>query len=346
MKNIIFWVIVIIVVVFLSSAVFISLFGKDILVSTIEKSLSMKTSLDAAIYRPPFAITLYRLRIGDIFLAEEISFSINPAGFLAGKIILDGLVIDRPVITLEQSPEGKLNLPQFQGKGKKFNLIPAGVIVKKGKVIFIDKKISPAGFKNILDKINLSILKANFLPTSLRANYRLSAVFTDADSRAIGDLKGEGWFDFRQKDMDGYIEVKGLDASHFQPYYGSFISERKLRSANMNLKADLKSKSNDLAAVCHLELYNLTYEEVAQPQEKQNIFSNTLDLFTNEKGQIALDFTLRTRFDRPVFSGSKFKSVMIKAAGKNLANQPPEKIIDRVSNTIEQFKQMFKKPKK
>lgn len=345
MKKIIVWVLIITGALVLSSTLLIFLFGKDILVSQIERNLKTRSSIGSLYFWPPTRFRVHKLKIGDLFYAREVSFSVNPLGFLAGKIILDGLTITEPQVTLEQSAEGKLNLPQLAEKGKSPNLIPTGIVITNGKFIFTDRKVSAAGFNTVIDKFNFYLTKANPIPLSLRANYGFSGIVTDINYKVLGRLGGEGWLDFGLKDMDGYLEIKDLDAVHFQPYYGNFISERKLLAAAVNLRADLKSKSNDLSAKCHFELANLAYEAPAAQEEKPTIFSNSLDLFTNDQGKIILDFTLRTRFDQPSFNIRKFRSAVTKAAGQTLSKQP-DKVIERMGNTFEQFREMFKKPKK
>ena len=343
MKKIIIAILIIIIIILSFLAVFISRYGKDILVQQIEKNLQLKVSLESASFSLPLGLNIKKLKVGDLLVAEEISFSVNPLGLLAGKIILDGLTITEPVITLEQSEQGRLNLPALSQKKSKSNILPTGIVIRNGKFIFIDRKIDPAGFKTIIDKINFYLVKANLIPMSLRANYSLSGVFTDTHSKVLGDLKGKGWLDFGAKDMDGNLEIKDLNVAYFEPYYGDFISEKKLLAAVLNLKADLKSKNNDLSALCHFLLSNLIYQEAPQiTKEKQTIFSDPLDLFIDAQGRIALDFTLRTEFDNPRFNVSKFKSVISKAAGKTLSKQPG-KIIERVGNTFEQFRKIFQK---
>jgi hypothetical protein len=345
MKKIIIWVLLSAGALILAATLFAFLFGKDILSGQIERSLKVRSSMESLYFRPPLGARITKLKIGDFFSAKEVSFSVNPLGFFAGKIILDGLTVTEPVISLEQSEDGKLNLPEFGGKGKKKNILATGIVVTDGKLVFTDRQVSVGGFSTVIDKFNFYLTKANLIPLSLRANYGLSGLVTDINYKLLGRLNGAGWLDFGLKDMDGYIELKGLDAVHFQPYYGNFISERKLLAATLNLKADLKSKSNDLSAKCHFQLSDMVYEVPPVKEEKPTIFSNSLDLFTNDQGKIILDFTLRTRFDHPVFNLAKFRSAVTKAAGQTLSKQP-EKVIERVGNTIEMFRGMFKQPKK
>ncbi len=329
--------------------IFISFYGRQVLTSQIEKNLKRKVKIEKVAFSPPLSVTLTGLSVENLLTAQEVSFSPNLLGLLAGRVILDNLRFVKPVITLEYLADGKLNLPKSELKGKVPPLLATALIIEDGTLIFSDKKISPEGYKTILKSLDLKIYKAGLLPLSLRFGYKVSAIFVDPKDRKLGNVRGSGWVDFGPKDMDGDLRISGLDVTYFEPYYGNFISEKKLLAANLDFVSEMSAKRNDLVAQCHLEISDLVYLKEEPNKEESKIpdfFTSALDLFTNSQGKISLDFTVKTKLDNPRLIISKLKGTIAKAAVQNLANQPPAKVIGNIADTVDQFRQFFKKNKK
>ena len=340
-NKIIIWVIAVIAGIFIILNLIVPSFAKKIIVEQIEENLKVKASLGRINITPPFSINLIDLKIGDLFQADRVSVSPNILGFFAGKIVLSSVALINPVITVEQSKEGELNIPQLEQKGKQPPVYITGLALRNGKVIFIDKKAIPQGFKIILSRINVDISKVVLPPTSLKTNFKVSGDFLRPDNKKIGSINFLGWLDFGPKDMDGVLEVKDLDISYFSPYYGSFISSKKLLSAKLNSKTKFRSRNNNLDTVTNLRLSDLVYAKYEESELQVSSLSlsrNALDFFTDTKGNLDLEFDINTKLDAPNISIEQLKKVIFKAAAKNLANQNPEDLIKKVNDNIEQFK--------
>ncbi|MFH0917951.1 MAG: hypothetical protein V1830_02340, partial [Candidatus Omnitrophota bacterium] len=63
------------------------------------------------------------------------------------------------------------------------------------------------------------------------------------------------------------------------------------------------------------------------------------------KGNLRLEFDIDTQLDNPSLNQEKLQKIILKAATKNLANQPPEQLIEKVSNLIDQYKGLGKELK-
>ncbi|MCU0652577.1 MAG: hypothetical protein MUC39_06540, partial [Candidatus Omnitrophica bacterium] len=113
-------------------------------------------------------------------------------------------------------------------------------------------------------------------------------------------------------------------------------------SAKVNLASKLKAENNDLKIDSHFRLSNLIYGQEEQAQERGlpslDLTKNALDLFTDKKGNLDLDFILKTELDKPRISIKQLKRVILEAAMRNLANQPLDQTINKVQQTIKQFK--------
>lgn len=344
-SKILLWVIAVIFVIFVIANLAVSLFAKQIVVKQIEQSLKLPVRLAGVNVNFPLSIKLSKLEIGDLFKADEISVSPNLLGFLAGKIVLNGVALVNPVIALEQSADGSLNLPKLESKGKPPEIYLLSLSVRRGKFIFIDKKIDPAGFRIILANLNCRISKVMLPPTSLKADFKLSADICDAQSQKLGSVGLSGRLDYGPKDMDALLTIKDLDLIYFSPYYGNFISSKKLLSASLNVNTTLKARNNNLNILTGLKLSNLTYaqEEAVEGELPEiNLTRNALEFFTDSKGNLDLEFEINTKLDQPGISVEQLKKTILKAAAKNLSSQSPDELIRKVNDNIEQFKAIGK----
>jgi hypothetical protein len=340
-NKVIIWIFGVGLFVFIILNFAVSFFAKKIIVEEIEKNLKLEASLGGVNITPPFSVNLIDLKIGDLFQADRISVSPNILGFFAGKIVLNGVALINPVISLEQSSDGKLNLPQLEQKGEQPPVYLTGLVLRNGKFTFNDKKASPDGFKTILNRIDVDISKVVLPLTSLKTNFKISADFLNSDDQKIGSFIFSGWLDFGTKDMDGALTIKNLDITYFSPYYGSFISNKKLLSAKLNTRTTLKSKNNNLDTLTSLRLSDLVYarrevENLELPS--LSLTRNALDFFTDAGGNLDLEFDIRTKLDNPNVGIEQLEKIILKAAAKNLANQNPEDLIRKVNDNVEQIK--------
>jgi hypothetical protein len=245
------------------------------------------------------------------------------------------------VINLEQGADGKLNLPVIEAKpgAKAPEIYPISLKLQDGKIIFTDKKINSAGFQVIVDKLNINVAKVALPVTSLATDFSLSCQLASPAGKVFGGIVFSGWLDYPARDMDAKLEVKGMDITNFSPYYGNFISNKKLLSARLDLDSTFKAKDNLLKINTDLNLSGLIYEANQTEEELGfDLAKDALDLFIDSKGNLHLVFDVDTRLDNPALGKDKLKSIILKAAMKNLASQSPEQIVDKVSNVIDKFK--------
>jgi len=332
---------VILLVIFLVASVLVGVYAPKIVEDQIEKNLKVKASLGKISLSLPFTITLEKLEIGSLANIKKISFSPNLIALLFGKVVIHGLTITEPVINLEQGADGKLNLPVIEAKpgAKAPEIYPTSLKLQDGKIIFTDKKISAAGFQVIVDKLNISVTKVSLPVTSLATNFSLSCQLASPAGKAFGIIVFSGWLDYPARDMDAKFEIKGMDITNFSPYYGNFISNKKLLSAKLDLDSIFKARNNALKINTDFNLSSLVYEENQAEEELSfDLAKDALDFFTDSKGNLHLVFDVDTRLDNPALSKDKLKSIILKAAMKNLASQSPEQIVDKVSNVIDKFK--------
>ncbi|MBC8436623.1 MAG: DUF748 domain-containing protein, partial [Candidatus Omnitrophica bacterium] len=286
-NKIIIAIVILIITVFVALSAAVSMFGKTFLERKLSRALGIKSSIDSISLSVPLTINIRGLEIGELLQAQKISFS-------PGR-----LTITDPVVNLELSGEGKLNLPAFSRQGgapqnakknkegpksKKAPFLLTALNIKNGKFIFTDKKIMPQGYKTIIEGINIDIAKNILLPTSLKMNFSIEAEVADDRRNNLGAIDSSGWIDFGPKDMDGVLEIKELELTYFSPYYGNFLSNRKLLSAKLSTLSGLKAGDNNLEIDTHLKLHDLVYaqEKTAEkisPASTFDLAQKTRDLF-------------------------------------------------------------------
>src|SRR3989338_7301090 len=115
-NKVIIWFLAVFIAVFIASSVYISLYGKKIVEGQIEQNLKMKASIGSISLSIPFSVHLSNLEIGNLLRVEKISATPSIFGIFAGKIVLSGLTLVNPVINIEQSSGGTLNLSKFEQK--------------------------------------------------------------------------------------------------------------------------------------------------------------------------------------------------------------------------------------
>lgn len=214
-----------------------------------------------------------------------------------------------------------------------------------GKVIFTDRKAAPESFQVIVDKLNIRVAKVSFPVTSLATNFKISAELFNSQRVSFGSIVFNGWLDYLAKDMDADLEVKNLDITNFAPYYGNFISDKKLSKGILDLNSNFKAKNNDLKITTNFNLSKLVYETTQEAQPELELIKDTLDFFTNTDGNLSLKFTIDTKLDNPALSQKELKKIILKAAMKNLALQSPENLVDKVANAIDKYKDIGKELK-
>ncbi|MCX5693682.1 MAG: DUF748 domain-containing protein [Candidatus Omnitrophica bacterium] len=343
--TIIFWICGIFVVIFLIANILIGIYAPKIVQQQIQQNLKLKTSLGKISLSLPFTINLEKLEVGELASIKRISFSPNLVALLFGKIVIHGLNIIEPVIHLEQSSDGKLNLPVMEQKGKPPAIYLTSLNLRDGMIIFTDKKVTAEGFQVVLAKLNIKVAKVALPITSLETNFDVSTQLLSPQGEAFGDIVFSGWLDYLAKDLDAVLEVKGLDVTKFSAYYGNFISNRKLISARLDVVSTFTSRQNALHIATKFNLSNLVYAQAQNEQLNIDIMKNALDLFTDTKGNLRLEFDIDTLLDNPSLSQEKIKSLILKAAMKNLSNQSPQQLIDKVTTVIDQYKGLGKELK-
>jgi uncharacterized protein involved in outer membrane biogenesis len=354
--KVIFLIGAVLLIFFFLANILIGIYAPKVVEQQIEQNLKLKASLGKIGLSLPFTVTLERLEIGNLASIKKISLTPDLIALLFGKIVIHGLHIVEPVINLEQSADGKLNLPVSEQKGKSSPPVaeqkgtpPAiyltGFNLRNGKIIFTDRKVDPKGFQVIIGKLNVKVAKVSLPITSLATNFSMNAELINSQGSPFGKIDFNGWLDYSAKDLDAKLEVRDMDLTNLSRYYGNFISNRKLSQAILDLNSTFKAKNNALQIITHFNLSKLIYAQTEMEQRLNlDLTKNALDLFTGSDGNLNLEFKINTLLDKPALDQKKIYSIILKAAAKNLANQSGE-LVDKVVNAMDKYKGLGKELK-
>jgi len=345
--KVIIWILAVFLIIFFVAAILVALYAPKIIEQQIQQNLKLNVRISKVSLSLPFTVTLTKIEVADFASIKGISLSPNLIALLFGKVVIHGLTIVDPVINLVQSQDGKLNLPVLEQKGKPPAVYLTSLNVKNGKIIFTDRKVRSEGLKFIVNKLNIKVAKVSMPITSLATNFNINAELLNYKGDVFGSIDFGGWLDYLERDMDAELKIKNLDIANFAPYYGNFISNKPISSAMVNSNSTFKSDHNALEIVTDFNLSKIVYEKT-ETEETQPVFdlvNKTLDIFTDADGSLRLQFKIETQMDKPSLSKEKIMSIILKAAMKNLANQSPQQLVDKVANAIDKYKDIGKELK-
>lgn len=187
------------------------------------------------------------------------------------------------------------------------------LIIKEGKLDFIDYTVGSDGIRITVIDINLNVVNAYMYPRSIVTDFALSGKIPWQEGAEEGKFEIKGWLNLFKKDMQATVKITDIDGIYLYPYYAQWVDLEKARieKAKLNLTSNIQSTNNNLTAQCHLELTDIVFKprpEEEQADKAEKIAAAVLDIFkTLNKGKIVFNFTIRTKMINPAFNFSEIK---------------------------------------
>jgi len=333
-------------ILFISIAVlaFVSIFGhlflvfqgKALVVEKLESLTKKKVTIENFAITPLFKIEIKNLQIQDMAKVDSLFISPSVLGFMLGNIAFNEIKITSPEFQFEKNISRPADLPGSANIGagisegvsnnaaaavaspKKEIVLKAPVIIKhlniqNGRINYFDRSVGVNGIKIIFKDVYFNLANFYLAPRSAITNFELNAKIPWLEGQEEGKIDFRGWINLYKKDMKASLSIKDIDGVYLYPYYSAWVDLDKARieRANLNFTSDINGLNNDLAAKCHLELTNIVRKERA-PEERQEkaeqIADTIIDVFKAlNQGKIVLDFTIKTKMDRPEFGFGEIK---------------------------------------
>lgn len=317
--KIIILVLAIPVLLFAGAHIFFAYRGRALLIERLQAELQSEVSIAQARLRFPLSLEIKELEIKDVIKADYVYISPELTGLFTGKVILKDLEVLRPEFTWDSQPTDKPasgNLVAEKTSGpKQAPLLPLVINrfrVKDGRINFIDRSVSEQGLVISLSGIQLTMENLAFLLESVITNFQLEAELAGQKDSRPGKLSASGWIDFYKKDMRAELNIRGIDGVYFYPYYSYWVDleNSRIKEAWLNFNSQISSQNNDLTALCRLELADIKFRPRPpdQPEHRAEKFASAvLGIFRRiGQGRVVLDFTVKTKMDRPAF---RFESI-------------------------------------
>jgi len=316
--------IVILAIVFVVVYLFLLFKGRTILVRELKQLTQKEVSLGYFSITLPLNINIRNLDIKGLLKVDSATISPSFIGFLTGRVVLNDVKIVKPEFTYEKfppqavglTPEGSL-LPAAAagsassvktvkpGEKPAYTLILKRLSVKDGRINFIDHTVGTGGIMITLRELNFSLRNIYAFPASIITNFELSGKIPWKEGQDEGKIEAKGWLDLIRKDMQATFKIEDIDGVYLYPYYSTWVDLQKVRieKAKLNFSASLKGINNNITAECHLELTDIVRRQRPEGEEEskaEKVAAVVLDMFRAlNQGKIILDFTIRTKMDRP-----------------------------------------------
>lgn len=296
---------------------FFILRGRALLTAKLKELTHRNVTVGALDIAPLFRVRVKGLFVEGLFKAEQITFTPSVIGFAAGKLAFYDITAVRPEFTYEKKAAGQGGKPltvspSFDLK----NLIVKRLHIRDGRFNFIDHTAGEQGIRLTVKDIQFTLNNSYLFPASLLCKFALKGRIPWQEGQQEGAIEADGWIDPIKKDMQAKLKINDIDGIYLYPYYSGWIDLEKTRiqKAKLNFTSLIQGLDNNVTAQCRLELTDI--ERAPKPADAQEdkagkIASAVLDFFrAMNQGKIVLDFTIRTKMDRPEFGLGNIRSAV------------------------------------
>jgi len=313
---------VIAVLLFSSLYLFLLLKGKPILIRQLENLTKSKVSIGYFNINPALTIKIKDINIEGLAKIDSLYISPSIFGLITGSVAFSEVKAIKPEFNFEQSGrQAQAASPAVTSPGvsplasaQRLNLIFKRVIVKDGKLNFVDRKVSESGIRLTLKDVNFNLTNFYGFPRSAITNFDLKAKIPWGDGKEEGSIQVEGWINLFKKDMQATLKIENIDGVYLYPYYANWVDLEKARieKAKLNFTSDIHGLNNEVTAQCRLELTDIVRRQLSEggsSEKASRITDAVLDIFRSlDQGKIVLDFPIQTKMDRPEFGFGSIKT--------------------------------------
>jgi uncharacterized protein involved in outer membrane biogenesis len=291
-----------------------SLLGKDFTVKQINLHWGKVEAIDIRLTNPSGK---------EVFKTDSLILEADFIGLLEKKYILSKVSLENPYIFLEKNKKGELINPFLRKKPEKESGKPTtpvffkNIYVKNGSLDFLDRKVSSKPVLTKLRDINLELNKISFPYEDNFSGYSLSASILG--NHSTGTLKSKGKIKLMNKDMDGKLELKGLDLTAFKPYFQK-KGDVNVTKGLLDMDMDVRIKSKKINSPGKATLRNLEFERGSGIGNKflKIPLSAVVSFLKNNNNEIVVNFVVKGDLDNPKFDLKEnfIENITIGIAGK------------------------------
>ncbi|MFA5411296.1 MAG: DUF748 domain-containing protein [Candidatus Omnitrophota bacterium] len=323
--KIIFIVFAVLVFFFTSAQLFLIFKGRSIIVKQLESFTGKKAAIGSFRLLFPLNLEIKKLDIEGLAKIDYIFVSPSISRLFTGYLAFNELRITRPEFSFEKglSPAAEVPLAAKSlsagtpaptpAKQPAPRLIFKRISVREGRINFIDRTIGPEGIRITVKDINFNLTDLYLPAHSVATNFDLQAKIPWQEGAEEGSIEADGWLNLFKKDMAASVKINDINGVYLYPYYSNWVDLEKARieKAKLNFTSIINGVDNNLTAECHLELTDIVRRPLSAEEEQTKaakITDTVLEIFkAMNQGKIVLDFTIRTKMDRPEFGFGNIK---------------------------------------
>jgi len=317
--------------------------GKALILAKLEELTGKKASIGYLTIIPPFNLEIKNLKVEGVADVENISLSPSVPNLIAGRLAFNKIVFIRPQVTYERGTAVSAlkvtkALPAavpVSVKAAQKALVEIGAVpkltfkpraphpidivikrmrIKDGTLNYVDHGVGPEGIRITIKDLNFKLSNVHTPFFDDVTNFELKGRMPWRQGVEEGRLEAKGWMNFSKKDMQASFRVSDIDGIYLYPYYSNWVDLEKSRieSAKLAFSSDIQGLDNNVTAACHLELSDIVRTprpSEAPPEKAEKLTDALLGMFKSvDAGKVVLDFTIRTKMDKPRFVFADVKS--------------------------------------
>ena len=307
----------------------VNLYGKALLTKKLKSIFNREVTVASVRSSFPFTIIIKDIEVTGLLRVNEVkaeggAVDIFRRGFSLSSLKLVGLVahVEKPL---------KVAVPQMVPFAQKLaisaramNATPdtlatlrihslflsvKHLLIRDGNVTFVDKSVGEKGITITIKDLNLNVENLCLpMREHLITSFDLRAAGPWQEGQEEGKVYVEGWIDMFKRSMDASVKIDAIDGAYLNPYYSRWVNLEKARveKVKLNFTGDIHGLNNNVTAVCHLELSDIVFKPrpiEEEPLKAEKIATAVMGILkTMDQGKMVLDFTIRTKMDRPEFS--------------------------------------------
>ena len=303
--------------------IFLIFKGRILIIKQLTDITHRKVSVGYFDIAPPLSIEMKNLDIEGMAKVEAISVSPSILGFITGNFALNNIRIIKPEFTYEKtlpktaespavSSDNAISAAQPSKIGR-LHMIIKKINIKDGRLEILDRTIGENGIKITIKDIYFNLDDLYLLPRSVITNFELKAKVPWQEAGEEGKIEAGGWINLFKKDMQATLKIEDIDGIALYPYYSKWVDLEKARiqKAKLNFTSEIQGLNNNVTANCHLELTDIVRRPLGTEESEQKasrIANAVMDIFKAlNQGKIVLNFTIKTKMDRPEFGFGNIK---------------------------------------
>jgi hypothetical protein len=331
--------------------------GKSLLESKLKDTFQREATVGSVRATLPLNMVVRDIEVKDLFKIGKAYAKGGAVDIFRKSFSLSELTLKRVEVNFKKSP-----LPQILPEGlpsssnttlaasgrdttistrlaKEFfipNIVLRHLMISDSILNFIDETPADRSLEIRIEDINIEVENLVFpISRSLITSFTLKGRIPWQEGRKEGKIEVQGWLNFFKKDMQATLKIEDIDGVYLYPYYSQWVDLEKARieSAKLNFTSNISGLNNNVTALCRLELIDIVRRQRPEGElgeKAEKITDAVLNIFRAlSQGKIVLDFTVRTKMDKPQFGFGDIKMAFEDklAEGKKANGLKPEEAL-------------------